>query len=134
MSFNLEVGMTGRVDLVVEDKHSAANFGSGNVDVFATPMMVGLMENAAHATVDKHLPEGHATVGIQLEIRHLAATPIGMNVYAIAELVKQEGKKLTFKIEAFDDEEKIGSGTHERYIIQLDPFIEATENKKNRNL
>ena len=133
MTFNLEVGMTGRVDLKVEDKHSAANFGSGNVDVFSTPMMVGLMENAAHATVDPKLPEGHATVGIHLDVKHMAATPIGMNVYAVAELIKVEGKKLTFTIEAFDDEEKIGEGTHQRYIIALDSLLEATAKKKERN-
>lgn len=129
----LKEGMTGRVDLKVEDHHSAANFGSGNVHVYATPMMVGLMENAALEAVDKHLPEGFATVGIQLDVRHLAATPIGMNVYAVAELTEINGKKLSFKIEAFDEEEKIGEGTHQRYIIELDPFLKATANKKARN-
>lgn len=132
MSFNLEVGMTGRVDQIVTDDHTAAKFGSGNVLVYATPMMIGLMENAALKAVDSYLPEGHATVGIDLNVKHLAATPVGMNVYATAKLTKVEGEKLSFEIEAFDDEEKIGEGIHDRFIIKLDKFLIATEKKKNR--
>lgn len=133
MAFNLEVGMKARVDQLVTEDHTAAKFGSGEVMVYATPMMIGLMENASLKAVDPHLPEGHATVGIQLDVRHLAATPVGMEVYAVAELTKVEGKKLTFKIEAFDGEEKIGEGVHERYIIALEPFLDATNKKKERN-
>lgn len=132
MSYELEIGMTGRVDQVVTDDKTAAKFGSGNVLVYATPMMVGLMENAALKAVDPHLPKGYATVGIDLNVRHLAATPVGMGVYATAKLTKIEGKKLSFTIEAFDDEEKIGEGSHDRYIINLEKFLSATDEKKIR--
>lgn len=134
MSYNLEVGMNSRVDQVVTVNETASKFGSGDVMVYATPVMIGLMENASLKAVDTHLPEGYATVGIHLDVKHLAATPIGMNVYATAELIKIEGKKLTFNIQAFDEEDKIGEGTHERYIISLEPFLKAAEAKKNRKL
>lgn len=134
VSYNLEVGMSARVDQEVTIDQTASKFGSGDVLVYATPVMIGLMEHASLKAVDCHLPEGLATVGIHLDVKHLAATPVGMNVYATAELTKVEGKKLSFKIEAFDEEDKIGEGTHERYIITLEPFLKAAESKKERNL
>jgi len=91
--------------------------------------MVGLMENAAVNAVDKNLPEGYATVGMDLSIKHTSPTPEGMEVTAIAELTKVEGKKLFFKVEAFDEIEKIGEGIHKRYIVEVDKFREnAREN------
>lgn len=125
----LQVGMKARLDLTVEDKDTAVAFGSGGVRVFATPMMIGIMEGAALKAVDPHLPEGYATVGIHLDVKHLAATPVGMKVYAEAELIEIEGKKLTFKIEAYDEQEKIGEGTHQRFIIPLEKFIQKAEAK-----
>jgi predicted thioesterase len=92
-------------------------------------MMVALMENAALSTVDPHLGEGFATVGLSLNVKHIAATPVGMEVTARAELVSIEGRKLTFRVEAYDDQEKIGEGTHERYIIELSKFLEKTARK-----
>lgn len=132
MDFNLSVGKTAKVDINVELKDTAISFGSGGVKVLATPKMIAMMENAALKAVDGHLPEGYATVGTHLDVKHLAATPIGVQVYAKAELIKIEGKKLLFHIEAYDEKEKIGEGIHERYIIKVDSFIDRTNEKLNK--
>lgn len=132
MEFNLSIGMSAKVEITVELKDTAVSFGSGGVKVLATPMMIGIMENAALKAVDANLPEGYATVGTHLDVKHLTATPIGMKAYAEAELIKIEGKKLLFNVTAYDEKEKIGEGTHTRYIIAVDPFIERTNEKLNR--
>jgi fluoroacetyl-CoA thioesterase len=129
MDFNLKTGMKAEVSHVVGENDTAAKFGSGGVRVFATPLMIGLMENAALSSVDPHLPEGFATVGLSVNVSHMAATPVGMKVTAKAELAEIEGKKLTFKVEAFDEVEKIGEGLHHRYIINLDKFIQKADSK-----
>ncbi len=131
MEFNLKTGMTATVEKIVEDKDTALSFGSGGVKVFATPMMIGIMENAALKAVDHALPQGFATVGSSLDVKHLAATPVGMKVKATAELLEISGKKLTFKLEAYDEVEKIGEGIHERYIIDLNKFLQKTSSKGN---
>lgn len=130
MEFNLKVGMIGEVEKIVTEKDTAAEFGSGEVMVFATPMMIGVMENASLEAVDKHLPKDYATVGTHLDVKHTAATPVGMKVTAKAELIAVNGKKLKFKVEAFDEKEKIGEGYHSRYIINVPKFIEGSKNKK----
>lgn len=129
MDFSLKPGMTAQVEKIVTEDDTAVKFGSGGVKVFATPMMIALMENAALSSVDPHLPEGYATVGLSLNVKHIAATPVGMKVHAKAELTGIEGKRLTFKVEAFDEREKIGEGDHERYIIELSRFLERTATK-----
>jgi len=129
MDFDLKVGMAAEIERTVGEEDTAVRFGSGGVRVFATPMMVALMENAALNAVDPQLGEGFATVGLSLNVKHIAATPVGMKVSARAELVGIEGKKLYFRIEAFDEQEKIGEGTHERYIIELSKFLERTGKK-----
>lgn len=129
MEFKLEIGMTAEIEKVVTEKDTAASFGSGSVLVLATPMMIGLMENAALKAVDPNLPEDFATVGIHLDVKHLAATPVGMKAKAKAELLEIDGKKLKFKIEAYDEKDKIGEGYHSRYIINVPKFIEASKDK-----
>lgn len=131
MEFSLTKGMFKEITISVTDKDTAKAFGSGGVDVYATPMMIGLMENAALNAVEQFLPEGYATVGINLNVKHLAATPIGMKVTAKAQLLEIDGKKLIFKVEAFDEVEKIGEGIHERFIISLQKFIDKA-NKKSK--
>jgi len=128
--FNLKIGMLGEARAKVTDNNTAISYGSGTINVFATPAMVGLMENASINSVDSCLPEGYATVGTKVEIRHIAATPIGMEVIARSELLEIDGAKLKFKIEAYDEKEKIGDGTHTRYIIKLEEFLKRTENKR----
>ena len=130
MEFKLTVGLSAEANELVSQENTAKKYGSGGVEVYATPAMVGLMENAALKAVDPKLPEGYATVGTHLDVSHLAATPIGMNVTAKAVLEDIDNKKLIFKIEAYDEKEKIGEGTHTRYIIVLDKFLQRTENKK----
>jgi predicted thioesterase len=131
VEFDLRVGLKAEAELVVEQKDTAEAFGSGGVKVFATPLMIGLMESAALKAADPVLPAGYSTVGTHLDVKHLAATPIGMKARAIAELVEIDGKRLVFKVEAFDEAEKIGEGTHERYIIQMDKFLSKV-NKKGK--
>lgn len=129
MEFSLNPGMTARIERTVTEEDTAVRFGSGEVQVFATPMMIALMEKAALSAVDPHLPEGYATVGTTIDIAHMAATPVGMQVTATAELVEINGKKLKFRIEAFDEKEKIGEGWHGRYIIQTQRFLESARQK-----
>ena len=130
---NLKPGMTGEATAKVSDENTAVKFGSGSVTVFATPAMIGLMEKAAINAVDQNLHCGFATVGTHLDIKHLAATPMDMDVIAKAELLEITGNRLKFKVEAFDDVEKIGEGFHTRYIIQLENFLDKT-NKKSEVL
>lgn len=130
MDYNLKLGMTGMKEDMVTEKNTAMAYGSGEVAVYATPAMIGLMENASLSAVDPHLPEGMATVGTRLDVKHLTATPTGMKVRAVAELLEIEGKRLLFRIEAFDEKEKIGEGIHERFIINLAKFLSKCEEKK----
>lgn len=132
MEFNLKTGLTSELEIVVEYKHTAEALGSGGVRVFSTPMMIALMEGASLNAVASHLPEDFTTVGLSLNVHHIAATPEGMKVTAKAELLQAEGKKLTFKVEAFDETEKIGEGTHERYIVQESRFLQKVSQKSNK--
>jgi len=133
MDFNITIGMEGEAQELVTQENTAKKYGSGGLEVYATPAMVGLMENASLKAVDPNLPEGFATVGINVDIRHLAATPMGMNVRAKAILREIDNKKLTFYVQAFDEKEMIGEGTHTRYIIQVDKFIQRAQEKGKLN-
>lgn len=128
----LKIGDKFTSELIVEDKHTAAAFGSGNILVFSTPMMIGLMENAALNCAQSGLESVYSTVGTFLDVKHIAATPIGHKVTAIAELIEIDGKKLLFRVEAYDEVEKIGDGTHGRYIINAEKFLERVNNKSNK--
>lgn len=130
MDYPLHPGMKSEKSEQVTADNTAIKYGSGGVDVYATPAMVGLMEGTCLAAVDPFLPEGLATVGTSLDIKHLAATPVGMQVRATAELIEIVGKRLVFAVEAFDEQDKIGSGIHERYIIDLAKFLQKNEAKK----
>ncbi|MDD2497403.1 MAG: thioesterase family protein [Desulfitobacteriaceae bacterium] len=130
MDLNLKVGLTGEAQDSVTTENTAKKYGSGSIDVYATPAMIGLIENAALSAVDSLLPEGFTTVGIELNVKHLAATPIGMAVKAKAALVQVDGRRLVFKVEAFDDVEKIGEGEHQRFVVQVDKFMAKSINKK----
>ena len=125
----LKVGDQFTSELVVEEKHTAAAFGSGNILVFSTPMMIGLMENAALNCAQLNLSSELSTVGTYVNVKHVAATPIGQKVTAIATLVSIEGTKLEFRVEAFDEIEKIGEGMHGRYIIDAAKFLDKVNLK-----
>ena len=114
----------------VTAENTAIALGSGDMEVLATPALVALMENAAILACESQLPEGYNTVGIAISVKHLAATPIGLTVTAKATLVEQDRKKLSFKIEAFDDAGKVGEATHDRFIIESAPFLAKAEAKK----
>lgn len=122
MEHTIEVGMMEKVTLKVTGQDTAVVLGSGLVDVMGTPKMIALMENAAYKAVAEGLPEGYTTVGTQMNASHIAPTPVGMEVYAMAELTAVEGKKLSFKVEAYDEEGCIGKGTHTRFIVHLERF------------
>ena len=133
----IQPGLAGVVRLVVAEEHTAKHIGSGGVKVLATPQMVLLMERAGVAAVDHLLPEGYRTVGVRLDVRHLAPTPVGFEVVATAELVSVEGRRLTFHVQAHDrpfgdaqgEVELVGEGTHERAIIQVQTFGERVDQK-----
>jgi fluoroacetyl-CoA thioesterase len=123
MEFNLPVGLSHTSTKTVTLNDVASRYGSGLIDVFATPAMVALMENAALLTVASLLPNGFNTVGIEISTTHTKATPIGMEVKATAILVAVDGKKLTFEIIAEDEEGVIGKCTHSRFIIDTEKFM-----------
>ena len=126
----LSIGLNAEVSLTVTELDTAARWGSGLVPVFSTPALVGIMEAAAVKAVDGHLPEGQTTVGGHIDVRHLAATPVGMQVRAHAELTSIDGRKLIFQIEAWDELEKIGEAHHERFAIDKTKFIARAQAKK----
>ena len=112
----MEIGIKGKVETVVDGSNTAKFVGSGSLDVFATPCMVGLMEQAAQMSVAPYLGEGEGTVGTKLEISHDAATPLGMKV-------EIDRRRLVFEVKAFDECGQIGAGRHERFIINNEKFI-----------
>ena len=122
IKFNLKKGLKGIAQTTVNDENSAERFAKPMPPAFATPMLVSLMDIAAINAVDKFLPEGYISVGAKISITHLAPTPLGMSVTAEATLTDIYQNRLTFEVEAFDEMEKIGQGTVERYIIDLDSF------------
>ncbi|HBW37979.1 MAG TPA: thioesterase [Desulfosporosinus sp.] len=124
----LLVGMQGQAQTTVSLLNTAKAMGSGTLEVFATPAMVALMEQAAVNALT--LPDGQSSVGISLNIIHSAATPIGSNVYATAELVEIDRRRLTFSVEVRDEVGQIGSGKHERVVIDVDSFLTKARNRK----
>lgn len=119
----LTPGLVAELEHVVTDDDTAAKWGSGLVPVFSTPALVGLMESAAVQVLAGHLPPGQTTVGGRIDMRHLAATPVGMQVRARAELTAVEGRKLVFKVQAWDAIELIGEADHDRFVIDEAKFV-----------
>jgi fluoroacetyl-CoA thioesterase len=125
----LQPGLTGFARIHVGVEQTAPSIGSGKVPVLATPVMINLIEAASLAAVEHLLPPGHQSLGIHLDVRHFAATPIGMHVEATAELTGIEGRTLSFKVEARDDKEPIGGGTHQRVVVNVARFDERIHRK-----
>lgn len=125
----ITLGLVGEATLIVDETHTASHSGSGGAEVLATPVMIALMEDAARSSVDSLLKQDQLTVGVNLNVSHVAATPVGMRVTARSELVVVEGRRLTFKVEAYDEREKIGEGTHVRAIINLNRFMARVADK-----
>jgi fluoroacetyl-CoA thioesterase len=128
----LRPGLTGSAELKVAVEHTAPSIGSGLVPVLATPVMINVIEAAALSAVEHLLPAGHQSLGIHLDVRHFAATPIGMRVRATAELVAVDGRTLTFRIEARDDKEPIGDGSHQRVVVNVARFDARVQKKLER--
>ncbi len=126
---DLKPGLVGEAREVVAERNIASKWGSGLVVAYATPAMVGLMESASVAAIQNNLPIGNTSVGIEVCIRHLAPTPIGMRVTARAELLAVTGHRLEFKVEAWDERETIGEGTHFRALVDAGKFMERVRQK-----
>lgn len=120
-----------KTDIVTSDK-LACNVGSGNVAVYATPMVVALIESAAAELAQEFVPEGCTTVGTNISIEHLSATAEGAEVYATAQLIESDGRKFEFAVEAYDNAGIIAKGTHQRFSVKTDKFISKAMAKLNK--
>lgn len=125
----LQTGITGEARCLVTAETTAANLGSGELEVFATPAMIALIEKAAWQSVAPHLEEGCGTVGTALRVRHLSATPVGMEVTARTELCEIDGRRLVFKVEVRDAKGVVGDGEHERFIVKNESFLRKVKGK-----
>ncbi len=125
----IPVGAKGAKQIVVGEEHTAPTIGSGKVHVLATPVMINLIEAAALAAIEHLLPPGYQSLGTLLNVRHIAATPVGMKAKATAEVTKVEGRTVSFKVEAHDEKDLIGEGTHERVVVNVAKFDERVQKK-----
>ena len=129
---DLTKGITGRTEITVTKEKTAATVGSGLLEVFATPMMIALMEQTAAESVAPCLDAGSTTVGTLVNVSHVSATPVGATVYCESTLTEVEGRKLTFSVKAYDNAGLIGEGTHERFIVFSEKFMAKTLAKLNK--
>ncbi len=126
----LTTGIKNKTELYVTDKNTAKAVGSGTLEVYATPQMVNLMETCACFSVEPYMEPGKTTVGTGLSISHVSATPIGLRVWCESELIAIDGRKLTFRVSAYDERGLIGEGTHERFIVDTQKFTAKVQAKK----
>ena len=126
----ITVGLKGTVKEIVNENITAEKVGSGSLPVFATPMMVALMEKAACKALENSLDEGSTTVGTKVDVEHIAATPVGMEVTVTATVTAVDGRKISFSVEAFDEAGLIGKGAHDRFVVGAEKFIAKTYAKK----
>jgi len=125
----LRPGLRGEASLIVGEEHTAPRIGSGAIHVLATPVMINVIEAAALAAVERLLPAGHQSLGTVLNVRHIAATPVGMRVTATATVQKVDGRTVYFTVEARDERELIGDGTHERVVVNVEKFDQRVKRK-----
>lgn len=125
----LQTGIKGHMEQTVTPEMSAARVGSGLVDVLATPMLVALVEQTCYESVLSFLGEGEGTVGTLVNVSHTSATPIGKRVWCDSELVEVDRRRLVFRVKAFDEAGLIGEGTHERFVIDMERFMEKLKSK-----
>ncbi len=126
----IRTGLKGRNEVLVDEKNVACAMGSGSLPVFATPALAAAMENAALSSVQPYLDEGYTTVGIKLELDHVASTPTGLTVVTESELIAVEGKILTFRIESRAGDEVVGTCLHKRCIVGSERFLQKAEAKR----
>jgi predicted thioesterase len=122
LSSLIKPGAAGKAKLRVSEEHTAPRVGSGRVHVLATPVMINLIEAAALEALDRHLPPGYQSLGTRIDVQHIAATPVGMKVFAEVVVVRTEGRKVFFNVKAKDEQELIGEGTHERVVVNVEKF------------
>lgn len=128
----IQPGMKNNFSLVVEEKHTAVRIGSGTLRVLASPVMITYMEIVSRQLLDKHIPKGYSSVGIHVDVHHLAPSPIDANLSVICEVVGVDGIKVTFKVLAMDEQEKVGEGYHKRVVIDVDRFLRRVKDKASR--
>ncbi|MEA3192592.1 MAG: fluoroacetyl-CoA thioesterase [Betaproteobacteria bacterium] len=128
----IATGLVGTVELTVGEEHTAPSIGSGKVRVLATPVMINLIEAAALAAIEHLLPAGYQSLGTHLDVRHLAATPVGMKVTAKAEVTKVDGRTVHFRVNARDEVDLIGDGSHERVVVNVAKFDQRVQKKIGR--
>ena len=126
---SIHPGLVGSASLVVGPEHTAPRIGSGRIPVLATPVMINLIEAAALAAAEPLLPAGHQSLGIRLDVRHFAATPVGLTVVATAHVMKVEGRTISFRVQARDEREPIGDGLHERVVVNVARFDDRVQRK-----
>jgi len=126
---NLKVGLKGAAELVVGEEHTAPRVGSGRVHVLATPVMINVIEAAALEAIEHRLPAGYQSLGTRLDIRHFAATPVGMRIRAEVEVTGIDQRLVTFRVSVSDEKEPIGDGTHERVIVNVSRFDVRVQEK-----
>jgi fluoroacetyl-CoA thioesterase len=125
----ITTGLTGTAQLLVGPEHTASFVGSGRIPVLATPVMINVIEAAALNAAEHLLPAGHQSLGIHLDVSHVAATPVGLLVTATATVLRVQGRTITFQVEAHDEVEVIGSGTHQRVVVSVARFDERIQRK-----
>jgi predicted thioesterase len=129
-SQHLQPGLKLEKDFIVEEKHAASHVGSGSVRVLATPWMIAFMEITSRILLDDHLPEGYSSVGTHLDIRHLAPSSLGSTVHVSVEITAVDGNKVSLNVSAKDGEVEVGAGTHERFVIEVERFLQRIEKSK----
>jgi predicted thioesterase len=125
----LRPGLSGQAELLVGEEHTAPRVGSGRVHVLATPVMINLFEAAALAAIEHLLPPGYQSLGTILNVRHVAATPVGMKVFAEAKVLEVENRTVRFSLRANDEKELIGDGAHERVVVNVAKFDQRVARK-----
>jgi fluoroacetyl-CoA thioesterase len=125
----IEPGLAGSAALLVAEEHTAPSIGSGKVRVLATPVMINLVEAAALAAMEHLLPAGYQSLGTHLDVHHVAATPVGMRVRATAVVERVEGRTVSFRVEAHDEKDLIGHGTHKRVVVNVAKFDQRVQRK-----
>jgi fluoroacetyl-CoA thioesterase len=126
------VGMKDEQTFIVQEDETAGHVGSGSLRVLATPSLIGYMERLARKFMDEKLPEGMTSVGVRVDVSHLAATPVGGKVRVRCEIVGLEGRRVDFSVDAWDELEKIGEGRHQRFVIDVDRFMKRLETKLSK--
>jgi predicted thioesterase len=132
-SHTLTLGLIREETFQVKEQHTAYHIGSGDERVFGTPWMISFMERVSNRLVAEHLPEGNMSVGVHVNVHHLAATPVDARVRVRVEVTALEGRRVTLKVEAWDSQEKIGEGQHTRVVVKRKRFLESALQKGDAN-